>query len=152
MTVAAGIAAALLAALGAFVVTQYGVDSMPDLSARGVATSGRVLRPLPDQHNQVLYAYSVNGLTYQAQNFSEAPNPPASRLRPGDNLYVTYDPQKPQVSCACAPKLIIEGAQYVWIPITSAAAGAFVLVTVLSAGAKLAQAQRRTSKSILRSH
>lgn len=137
------ISAAALAAVGAVLITQVGLDSMPDLSTRGVVTSGRVVRALPDEHNQVIYTYVVQGSSYQAQNFAEAPNPPASRLRPGDSLYVTYDPHKPQVSCACDPKPIVEGARYAWIPIASTAFVVFVLIVVLRLGWRLTQPQHR---------
>ena len=84
----------------------------------------------------------ANGSSYQAQNSSGAPNPPASQLRPGDELYVTYDPQKPQVSCACDPKPIMSGARYAWIPVVTMAGTAFVLTLVLGLGLTYAQTRR----------
>ena len=57
----------------------------------------------PGNHDMVYYSFVDRGETYSSSDNSSLPNPSASDLAIGDELYVVYDTMDPSSSCACDP-------------------------------------------------
>jgi hypothetical protein len=73
------------------------------LVKHGVVVKAIVTGTEPSNHNTVFYSFTANGRTFESGDFSDPPNPDASKLKPGDRIHVVYDARDPNVSCACDP-------------------------------------------------
>ena len=79
------------------------------LGAHGVRASGTVVDaddaapvvPFLQGGGTVVYRFSAGDKVFEGRGQSGPPNPPASRLGPGQVLQVTYDQRDPTRSCLC---------------------------------------------------
>jgi hypothetical protein len=74
------------------------------LIKRGVQVDATVTRTEPQNHSTVFYTFVADGVTHSSSSVSWPPNPAASELSIGDDLYVVYDSADPSTSCACDPQ------------------------------------------------
>lgn len=73
------------------------------LKERGVVVRATITETDPGNHDMVYYSFVDRGETYSSSDNSSLPNPSASDLAIGDELYVVYDTMDPSSSCACDP-------------------------------------------------
>ena len=113
------------------------------LGAHGVRASGTVVDaddaapvvPFLQGGGTVVYRFSAGDKVFEGRGQSGPPNPPASRLGPGQVLQVTYDQRDPTRSCLCDPRararrtrttmLVAAGTTAVVVPLVGGLAAAF---------------------------
>ena len=117
------------------------------LASHGSRASGTVvdaevsssLLPFVGPGGVVVYRFSAGDDVFEGRGESGPPNPPVSRLAPGQVLQVTYDVRDPTRSCLCDP-----GARARHARTTMLAAGGITAVVVpLVGGLAAAWAGRR---------
>lgn len=114
------------------------------LAAYGVRVSGTVVDaddaaavvPFVGGSGTVVYRFSAGDKVFEGRGESGPPNPPASRLGPGQVLQVTYDERDPTRSCLCDPAaragrtrttmLVAAGLTAVVVPLVGGLAAAAV--------------------------
>lgn len=68
------------------------------LASKGVAVQGRVTGKEPENHQFLVYSYTVGQAVYSGKGNAGRGNPSFEQLKVGDPVKVYYDPDSPQIS------------------------------------------------------
>jgi hypothetical protein len=99
------------------------------LAKHGIRCAGVVTEMTLANHNTVRYQYTVGNSIFSGQTQSDAPNPPAERLRVGDSLVVFYDPAKPSSSTLSDPHGLLKN-EVVSVGLMSIVVPTFIIFAV----------------------
>ena len=72
-----------------------GAERLDTLKNSGKRTEGVVVVKKPDEHQSVIYYYSVDGIKYTGSGGTGNGNPEFAALNVGDPVIVTYEEQSP---------------------------------------------------------
>jgi hypothetical protein len=94
------------------------------------STTGRVVRVIPNSHGLTEIAYSVHGTQYTR----EVPGYWVSPQKPGEPLWIYYDPIDPRVAAAAPADQILIGQFPAWIAVSllGAVAGRAIVLGLAS--------------------
>lgn len=74
------------------------------LSRVGLHVEGTVTAVLPNDHATITYSFEPNGRAVTGSGSVSGANPRPGQLHPGDRVHIVYDPNRPEMSCACSPR------------------------------------------------